>query len=423
MAAMLAKTETSRVVARAASVLAVLGALTVFAAGQAVSFEREGPRAAKDRLEGRPPPALEVRDWRNTQGVGLTLAELKGKVVVIDFWGTWCGPCRASIPHVKKLLDEYADAGLVFIGVHTTKGGANLTTFLEQNGVTWPVAQDRDNLTVKAFAVDGYPDYYLIDRAGNLRVADLKNNDLERAVKALIAEDLPVFTRLERVQRMNQTWPDSTFAVRAGGERIGKARLLNRLVHHVDGPYYELIDDISLKLPEDHFVVRRMAACRLDETLTPFQAMAQGLMQGVRIDYHLAIEKGKVTGRVGIDDVLRVVPAPFTLDPLVPRIASLLDFEEGAQLLFQTIGVNGSLEVRRDERLDYVGETVVRIAEGDERPAHEVVYRDERRKVRATYWFDRYRRLLKVATTFPKLGAVEWLLEPPGAGSEQGDRR
>ena len=65
----------------------------------------------------------------------------------------------------------------------------------------------------------------------------------------------------------------------------------------------------------------------------------------------------------------------------------------------------------------------MRIAEGDERPAHEVVYRDERRKVRATFWFDGYRRLLKVATTFPKLGAVEWLLEPPRTGSEQEDGR
>lgn len=395
--------------------LAGLGALAVPARAQADPFRRETPREGKDRLEGKIPPALDVVDWRNTEGVGLTLAELKGKVVVVDFWGTWCAPCRASVPHLKSLLDEYADDGLVVIGVHTTKGGEDLTSFLEEHGVKWPVAQDRENQTVKAFAVDGYPDYTLIDRAGNLRVADLANEDLESAVKALVAEDLPVFTPLERVQRMHETWPDSTFAVRVGGNRIGKARLMNKLVPHVDGAYYELIDDIAFELPEDHYVVRRMASCRQDAELTPYLTMAQGIASGVSIDYNLEIEAGKVTGRVGIDDVLRVVPPPFTLAPLVPRLASLIDFEEGATLLFQTIDADDGLEVRRDERLEYTGETVVRLAEGDERPAHEVVYRDERRKERATYWFDAYRRLLKVSTTFPKLGAVEWVLEPPPA--------
>lgn len=63
---------------------------------------------------------------------------------------------------------------------------------MEKAGITYPVAIDVDSATTSAFAVDSYPDYYLIDRAGNLRVADLANSDLERAVKVLLAEPAPI---------------------------------------------------------------------------------------------------------------------------------------------------------------------------------------------------------------------------------------
>lgn len=73
-------------------------------------FKREGPdkrRAAKDKLEGKTPPKLEVEDWVNTEGKALKLADLEGKVVVLDFWGVWCGPCRDAMPHLKELYEKH----------------------------------------------------------------------------------------------------------------------------------------------------------------------------------------------------------------------------------------------------------------------------------------------------------------------------
>ncbi len=83
---------------------------------------------------------------------------------------------------------RYADQGLVIIGVHTTNGGDKMAEMAESSAIPYPLAIDSNNVTKTAFAVDSYPDYYLIDRAGNLRVADLSNADLERAVKVLLAE-------------------------------------------------------------------------------------------------------------------------------------------------------------------------------------------------------------------------------------------
>ncbi len=154
-------------------------------------FPREGRRDNKDPLEGKPPPALQVREWYNTQGKIPNLSDLKGKVVVIDFWGTWCAPCRESMPKLKKLLDQHADKGLVIIGVHSTVGGHTVPEFLVNHNVTWPIAVDRDGRTVAGWAVDSYPDYYLIDRSGTLRVADLENDALESAVEILLAEPAP----------------------------------------------------------------------------------------------------------------------------------------------------------------------------------------------------------------------------------------
>ena len=175
--------------------VALMLAGTAFAEGPSDGFKRErNPErgAAKDALENKAPPALEVKGWLNAEGgKALKLDDLKGKVVVLDFWGVWCGPCRAAMPHLKELYAKHKADGLVVIGVHTTNQGEKMADFVKQEGLTWPVAVDVDNKTVKAFAVDSYPDYYIIDRSGKLRVADLANGELDKAVAALLMEPAP----------------------------------------------------------------------------------------------------------------------------------------------------------------------------------------------------------------------------------------
>ncbi|MBT7163780.1 MAG: TlpA family protein disulfide reductase [Victivallales bacterium] len=166
----------------------------VVTTGAADGFKRERiparDRLQQDTLEGKPPPALQVKAWLNVEGKGPKLSAFKGKVVVIRVWATWCGGCRRSAPEMKKVYEKYRGKGLVVVGIHTTKGGENAAAFLREKGITWPVGIDDANKTIEALGcVAGKPDYTLIDRKGILRFADLADAELERAVKLLLAED------------------------------------------------------------------------------------------------------------------------------------------------------------------------------------------------------------------------------------------
>jgi len=157
-------------------------------------FKREGKpeqRAAKDALEGNKPPALAVTQWMNTKEGGLSWADLEGKVVLLKFWGVWCGPCRKSMPHTMELAHELEERGLVVIGIHTQGSAEKMASYVKDEGIDFPVALDADGKTVKAFAVDSFPDYYLVDRTGVVRVADLQNSEVEGAVRALLDEEPP----------------------------------------------------------------------------------------------------------------------------------------------------------------------------------------------------------------------------------------
>lgn len=143
-------------------------------------------RSQQAKLENAPAKPLQVDSWTNTSA--LKLEDLKGKVVLLDFWATWCAPCRAAVPHTNKMAETHKEAGLVVIGVCASNGAEKMAEVAKQLKIAYPVAADIDNATVNAYGVNGFPDYYLIDRKGQLRYADIKNGMVEEAVKALLAE-------------------------------------------------------------------------------------------------------------------------------------------------------------------------------------------------------------------------------------------
>jgi thiol-disulfide isomerase/thioredoxin len=139
-----------------------------------------------DRLVGRPAPKLELSDWIN----GRVLPEdMKGKIVIVDFWATWCGPCIQEIPNNNQLAKRYSDKGVLFIGVcGSGRGEEKMADAVKEHGVAYPVARTT-KATTDVWKVSYYPTYAVIDRHGVVRALGIKPSYVEKVVDALLEMD------------------------------------------------------------------------------------------------------------------------------------------------------------------------------------------------------------------------------------------
>jgi len=133
-------------------------------------------------------PGWELADL---DGKTVHSTDFKGRVVVLDFWATWCPPCRAGVPDFIELQKKYADQGLTVIGVSVDQAGLKtVKSFAEKNGINYPVVL-ADNKIVDAFGgIDGLPTTFIIDRNGNIVKSHLGFTPpaiIEKEVKALLA--------------------------------------------------------------------------------------------------------------------------------------------------------------------------------------------------------------------------------------------
>lgn len=125
------------------------------------------------------------------EGEILSLAELKGKFVLIEFWGTWCGPCYPEIPHLKKLWDLYGENDLVIIGVALDENEAKVKNVINEQEMFWPQVLQPDQFDgelVKLFNVTGVPKMYLIDTQGIIVAKDLRGEEMVAEVDRLVGE-------------------------------------------------------------------------------------------------------------------------------------------------------------------------------------------------------------------------------------------
>ncbi|MEO1236630.1 MAG: TlpA disulfide reductase family protein [Planctomycetota bacterium] len=143
-------------------------------------------RAKHAELEGKPMPQLKLSDWRNGR---LTKRATRGKILVVDFWATWCGPCIAAIPKNNRIAEEYADRGVIVLGVCGSRNGQErFDQVVEAEGIKYPVARDKTTESGEAWRVMWWPTYALVDREGIVRAVGLKTGHVEDAVKELLKE-------------------------------------------------------------------------------------------------------------------------------------------------------------------------------------------------------------------------------------------
>ncbi|MFN5946806.1 MAG: redoxin family protein [Phycisphaerae bacterium] len=144
-------------------------------------------------IEGKPAPAINIDTWIGDE---VNLAKNRGKVIIVDFWATWCGPCMAAIPKNVALVNKYKDKGLVFVGVHDSSSGwEDAASVVSKNNINYPVGKDKSSakggLSVEQYQVQFWPTYVAIDRKGIVRAAGLLPHHVEDVVKLLLAEEGP----------------------------------------------------------------------------------------------------------------------------------------------------------------------------------------------------------------------------------------
>lgn len=123
-----------------------------------------GPIGGRPPLIGQPAPDFALR---NLDGTVVKLSNLHGKVVWINFWATWCRPCKKELPDIQALSDEYPD-DLAVLAINWDESSGDARAYFKDNGLRMRVLLDRNGGVFNQYRLQGLPDSFFIDRAGNL---------------------------------------------------------------------------------------------------------------------------------------------------------------------------------------------------------------------------------------------------------------
>lgn len=153
---------------------AITGYLSGTAGTQTSSKETTKKEIKEEKQDTYPATDFVLQDQ---YGKEHSLADYKGKTIFLNFWATWCGPCRSEMPEIQKLYEEYTamgnDSEVVILGVAGPGIGqegtvSDITKFMEENGYTYPVLMDETGELFEWYGISAFPTTYMIDRDGNL---------------------------------------------------------------------------------------------------------------------------------------------------------------------------------------------------------------------------------------------------------------
>ena len=160
-----------------------------FCSTKEVSTFKSDPEAFVPPVLPRPAPKL---SGTLLDGSSVNLDAYKGKVVLIDFWATWCKPCVDAMPHISKLAKEFGDKGFTVLGVSIDEEPNKVAPFVKKRKIEYPIVlDDKKTPSWQSFKVSGIPALFLVDREGQIIAqwrGKIKASDVEAAVKTAVGK-------------------------------------------------------------------------------------------------------------------------------------------------------------------------------------------------------------------------------------------
>jgi peroxiredoxin len=142
------------------------------AAARAIQDSSNPAAAATSTLEPAPVIGAPAPDFElvNLQGEPITLSELRGGVVLLNFWATWCGPCRVEMPTLQDKYDELREAGFMVLGVNFDESHEAVRASREELGLSFPLLLDPGGRVQRLYNIRGYPSTVIVDEQGVIRI-------------------------------------------------------------------------------------------------------------------------------------------------------------------------------------------------------------------------------------------------------------
>jgi thiol-disulfide isomerase/thioredoxin len=168
----------------------VLARRKLFVAATLATLVSRLDAAELTRWKGK--PAAPPVELLTPEGAPFSLKQLRGKVVLVNFWATWCEPCITEMPSLQRLRNELAASGFEVLAVNYQEGPARINGFIQKMNLTLPVVRDTDGSVARSWGARVFPASYLVDRAGNIRHsisggADWTSPRLVSTIRTLLA--------------------------------------------------------------------------------------------------------------------------------------------------------------------------------------------------------------------------------------------
>jgi len=147
-----------------------------------------GPLDEAAPIIGQPAPDFALRD---ADGTLVTLSDLRGNVVWVNFWATWCRPCKQELPDIQRIYDEKAAEGLIVLAINFEEPADRAIAYFRENGLTVPMLLDLEGDVYDQYRLQGLPDSFFIDRDGNIAAVQFGLVTEKKGRERLAAAGLP----------------------------------------------------------------------------------------------------------------------------------------------------------------------------------------------------------------------------------------